>query len=138
MSVPILRLHHVGFVVADLAESVAWYRKYLGFEHQYDFSLPGAQVSMLVRGDARLELFQVEGSVSTPPERLDIATMLKFKGINHLALHVTDLQTAIDGLAAAGVEIAIPPSDVPNDSGDRFAFIRDNEGMLVELFQPAT
>jgi hypothetical protein len=40
-------------------------------------------------------------------------------------------------MAANSVEIAIPPSDVPNDSGGRFAFIRDNERTLVELFQPA-
>jgi hypothetical protein len=35
-----------------------------------------------------------------------------------------------------GVEIVSGPKDVPNGGGDRFAFVHDNERMLVELLQP--
>lgn len=128
-------LHHVGVVVRDLAASAAWYHDHLGFEHQYDFSLPGVQARMMVRGSARLELFTVEGAAPTDAARLELETIMTFGGINHLAFAVDDIDATVTALAASGVEVAIPPTDVPNASGDRFAFIRDNERMLVELFQ---
>lgn len=137
MSDHVFRLHHVALVVQNLKSSVDWYCDFLDFKHQYDFALPGAQVSMIVRGDARLELYQVDGAVPVAPERLEVKTILKVGGINHMAFVVDDLDAAVADMAAKGVEIAIPPSDVPNDSGDRFAFIRDNERTLVELLQPA-
>jgi catechol 2,3-dioxygenase-like lactoylglutathione lyase family enzyme len=133
----ILRLHHVGMVVQDLEASVAWYRDHLGFQHQYDFSFPGVQATMTVRGDARLEFFRVEGAEPMTPERQEFQTSLRIGGINHLALAVDDLDEAVAALKADGVEIVIPPSNVPNASGDRYAFIRDNERMLVELFKAA-
>jgi catechol 2,3-dioxygenase-like lactoylglutathione lyase family enzyme len=68
-------------------------------------------------------------------ERQDVATTLMAGGVNHVALGVDDVDGVVAELTAAGVEIAIPPTDVPNGSGDRFAFIRDNERMLVEIFQ---
>ncbi|WP_095447470.1 VOC family protein [Ochrobactrum quorumnocens] len=132
------RLHHVGVVVNDLRASLDWYRDKLGFEHQYSFIVPGAQVAMLVRGQARLEIFQVEGATPMASEREDIETLLKRGGVNHFALNVDELEETIAALAAKGVEIVIPPTSVPNNSGDRFAYIRDNERMLVELFQPAS
>lgn len=131
------RIHHVGVVVQDLKASVAWYEKYLGFEHEYDFVLPGAQVTMLVRGDAHLELYQVEDAPPVARERLEVDTILRAGGINHVAFLVEDLEAAVAELAAAGVEVAIAPTNVPNESGDCFAFIRDNERMLVELVQQA-
>jgi catechol 2,3-dioxygenase-like lactoylglutathione lyase family enzyme len=137
MSGHLLRLHHVGIVVRDLQASVAWYRDHFGFEHQYDFSFAGAEAAMVVRGDARLEFFRIDGAAPMAPERQAFETNLRIGGVNHLALRVDDLDEAVAALEAKGVEIAIRPSDVPNASGDRFAFIRDNERMLVELFQPA-
>jgi catechol 2,3-dioxygenase-like lactoylglutathione lyase family enzyme len=137
MSPHVLRLHHVGIVVQNMRESLAWYRDNLGFEHQYDFTLPGAKVTMIVRGDARLELYQVEGAAPMMSERKEVETILKFEGVNHLGLTVEDLDATITALEAKGVEIVIPPTAVPNESGDRFAFIRDYERNLVELFQVA-
>ncbi|MBB3693562.1 catechol 2,3-dioxygenase-like lactoylglutathione lyase family enzyme [Sphingomonas sp. BK580] len=124
-------------MVEDLAASVEWYGRNLGFRRHYDFELPGARASMIVRGDARLELYQVEGAVETDPGRRDVATVLRSTGINHLALLVEDLDAVVEDLQARAVEVAIHPTLMPNASGDRFAFIRDNEGALVELFEPA-
>lgn len=41
-------------------------------------------------------------------------------------------------LRAKGVSVASEPMESPNSGGSRFAFIQDNEGMLVELFEPAS
>jgi hypothetical protein len=39
-------------------------------------------------------------------------------------------------LKAKGVAQAHTLDEVPDGSGDRYTFIRDNEGMLIELYQP--
>lgn len=133
-----LHLHHVGITVQDLRASIDWYRKHLGFEVDYDFGMPGVKFVMLVRGNARLELIQSESYNPPAADLKDGDKLVTVGGTNHLALAMEDLQAAVDELTAAGVEIAIPPAKVPNDTGHWFAFIRDNERMLIELFQPAT
>ena len=54
-----------------------------------------------------------------------------------MVIETPDLAATEAALAAKGVAIVSPPREVPNGGGSRFAFIHDNEGMLVELFQPA-
>ena len=134
MSDRLLSLHHVGIVVRNLEESASWYERHLGFERVYDYAFPGARVMFIARGDLRLELFQTEGSVPMAPERERAETKLKIGGINHLAITVDDLDATLEDLKAQGAAVASEPQDVPDGEGDRFAFIRDNEGMLIELF----
>ena len=136
MSNYVLRLHHVGIIVQDVHASLIWYRDHFGFEQEYSFTLPGAKVTMIARGDARFELLQVEGAAPIADRQKELETALKLGGLNHIALVVDDLDETVAALALKGVDIVIPSSTVPNGSGDRFAYVRDNEGMLVELFQP--
>nr|WP_280759661.1 VOC family protein [Rhizobium leguminosarum] len=68
---------------------------------------------------------------------VSVETMLSIGGVNHFGLVVDDLDGIVWTLAEKGIEIVIAPSAVPNGSGDRFAYIRDNKRMLVELFQSA-
>ena len=136
MSNRLSSLHHVGIVVRDLEESASWYERHLGFERAYDYAFPGARVMFIARGDIRLELFQTEGAVPMASERERAETNLKIGGINHLAITVDDLDATLEDLKAKGVDLVSPPRDVPDGQGDRFAFIRDNEGMLIELFHP--
>ncbi|MBB4439962.1 MULTISPECIES: VOC family protein [Rhizobium] len=138
MSRHVSRLHHVGIVVQNLEASVTWYLDHLGFEHQSSFNLPGAEVAMIARGHARLELFQVEGAAPMADQQKELETVLNLGGVNHFALVVEDLDGTVAALAAKGVEIVISPSRVPDQSGDRFAYIRDNERMFVELYQSAS
>ena len=136
MSDRLLSLHHVGVVVRDLEESASWYQRHLGFERIYDYGFPGAKVVFIGRGDLRLELFQTEGATPMAAEREQAPTNLRIGGINHLAITVDDLEQTLEDLRADGVEVVSEPRDVPNGGGDRFAFIHDNEGMLIELFRP--
>jgi catechol 2,3-dioxygenase-like lactoylglutathione lyase family enzyme len=131
-----LHLHHVAIVVKDIEASILWYKEYLGFEKQYDFELPGAYATMMVLGNARLEFYQVKGALPVARERQEVDTVLQAEGVNHFAFTVADVNAAVDALQAKGVEVAVPPTNVPNGSNDRFAFIYDNNRMLVELLQP--
>lgn len=128
---------HIGIIVQDLEVSIAWYAKHLGFELQSKFGFPGAKVAFIRRGSLRLELFQIEGAEPMAAERKQAETNLKFGGINHFAIVVDDLDETVAELQANGVELAYTLNDVPDDSGDRWTFVRDNEGMLIELYEPA-
>lgn len=135
MSTHLKTLHHVGIVVQDLDASVAWYARCLGFERLSEYSFPGARVAFIGLGDLQLELFQTEGAAPMAAEREAPATNLKIGGVNHFAIAVDDIDAAVEELRSKGVEIVSPPALVPNGRSDRFAFVRDNERMLIELFE---
>lgn len=135
MSNRLLGVNHVGIVVRDLRESAAWYKRHLGLEPIYEYGFPGVKALFIGRGDIRLELFQTEGANPMAAERSEPPTNLKIGGINHVALTVDDLDALIEELRTGGVEVVSEPREVPDGHGDRFAFIHDNEGMLVELFE---
>ena len=128
---------HIGVIVQDLEASIAWYSRHLGFKRQSDFGFPGAKVAFVARGSLRLELFQIEGASPMAVERKEAVSNLSIGGINHFAIVVDDLDGTVAELQASGVELAYTMNDVPDGSGDRWTFIRDNEGMLIELYQPA-
>lgn len=115
--------------------SVDWYVEHLGFERLFTFGWPGVRASFIGRGSLKLEFFQNEEAAPLATERRDIATNLKIGGINHFAIAVADLDAEVSRLRDEGVEIVSPPSEVPNSGGSRYAFIHDNEGMLIELIQ---
>ena len=132
----IRRLNHVGIVASDREASIAWYCEHLRFERLYDYSFPGVKASFIRHGDIRIEFFESDGATPMDADRRKIETNVKIGGINHFALEVADLNATVDELKAKGVEIAQEPADIPGAAGERFAFIHDNEGMLIELFQP--
>ncbi|WP_247650562.1 VOC family protein [Sphingomonas sp. S2M10] len=130
-------IDHVGVVVQDLAASVDWYAEKLGFRVLHPFAFPGAVAAFVGREGLRLELLQVEGAAPPAPERFDRRTNLRLGGINHLAIGVANMAAMIADLEAKGVEIVSPPVEVPGSGGELYAFIRDGEGMLIELYQRA-
>ncbi|MEH3039171.1 MAG: VOC family protein [Sphingomonas paucimobilis] len=130
-------LHHIGVIVQDLDATIAWYERHLGFAVLTTFAFPGARVAFIGRGEVKLELFQIDGAAPMAPERKEALTNLRIGGINHFAILVDDIEATLAELQENGVEQAYPISDVPDGSGDRWVFIRDNEGMLIELYQPA-
>jgi catechol 2,3-dioxygenase-like lactoylglutathione lyase family enzyme len=134
--IAIKRINHVGVVAANLEASVAWYVRHLGFERLYDYSFPGVTAAFIRKGELRLEFFQSDGASPMADERRDIATNVKIGGINHFALEVDDIEATFAALAANGVEVVQPPAEIPDSGGEKFGFIKDLEGMLIEFFQP--
>jgi catechol 2,3-dioxygenase-like lactoylglutathione lyase family enzyme len=130
-------IHHVGIVVESVEASTAWYVEHLGFERLYTFGWPGVQAAFIGRGALKLELFQNDEAAPMAENRRRAETNLKIGGINHFAIEVPDLDATVAALETKGVEVVSPPREVPNSGGSRFAFIHDNEQMLVELYQPA-
>lgn len=128
-------MHHVGLVVESIDASAAWYAEHFAFEFENSYEFPGVKAAFIKRGNMRIELFQNAQATPMAEERRQTETNLKIGGINHFAIQIASIDTTMPELRAKGVEIVSPPRDVPNGGGDRFAFIHDNEQMLVELFE---
>ena len=130
-------VHHIGIVVESIDATVQWYVEHLGFNRSYTYGWPGVQVAFIGRGNLRIELFQNEQADPPANERQRPETNLKIGGINHFAIEVNDLDETLRVLQEKGVEVVSPSREIPSSGGDRFAFIHDNNKMLVELVQPA-
>ena len=138
LTISFKRIDHVGTVVTDLDASVEWDCEHFGLKKMTEYAFPGARVAFAGLGDLRLEFFQTKGAAAMTSEREERWTNLRIGGINHFAIGVDDLDAALAQLKEAGVEMESEPAEVGDGRGDRFAFVRDNERMLVELFQRGT
>lgn len=128
-----ISFHHVGLSVPNVEESIAWYKKMLGFEVVTRMTQgSGMIVGHIKRGNCYIELFQVAGAKPLPEYRRDPSADLRVHGTVHMAFQVADVQAAVKELKAKGAEIAMNPVDTP---GVAFAFIRDNSGNCFELIQ---
>jgi catechol 2,3-dioxygenase-like lactoylglutathione lyase family enzyme len=144
----IVGAHHTSFTVADLDRSVEFFRDRLGLELVYvrevrqDYFAeivghPGCVVraAMLkIPGSGHhVELFQYLTPVgeSHLPRPCD-------PGSCHLALLVDDLPALYAVLAGEGIEFVSAPVAItvgPN-AGGYGLYLRDPNGILIELFQP--
>ncbi|MFC3831710.1 MULTISPECIES: VOC family protein [Deinococcus] len=126
-------MHHFGLSVADLDATIAWYTDTLDFELESAYDIPAlsARAAFLRHGSVWVELFEVSGAVPAPENAQD----LRVHGLRHVALAVDDIGATRDLLRTRGVEFVSEPATVPGSGGDRYAFFRDNNGILIELYE---
>jgi catechol 2,3-dioxygenase-like lactoylglutathione lyase family enzyme len=145
----IIGAHHTSFTVADLEKSLEFFRDHLGLEVVFtrevrnDYfgrvvGLPGCVVkAALLRvpgSNHHVELFQYVA----PPGR-PISPRPCDPGSSHIALLVDDLAGWYTQLRSSGATFVNPPVQIdagPN-RGAYAAYLRDPNGILIELFQPA-
>ena len=142
------RVHHTGYTVSDLGRSVAFYRDLLGCEVIAEqekqggylaaiVGYPDAHVRMahlrLPDGEHVVELFQYLTPAGTTHE-----IEPKDVGTAHLCFLTDDLHGDYERLAAAGVSFVSPPVEVDTgiNTGGYALYLRDPDGIVVELFQP--
>ena len=141
----ILRLTHIGICVADLEQSVRFYRDLLGFNVRSDLQVQGEPTDTLLRlPDVDLHAVYVERDgtriellhyVSPGAVGEGEARSMNQRGLSHLALRVDDLAATVQTLRAAGVRILDETRiDVPAFS-TAAVFVCDPDGTLIELLQ---
>jgi catechol 2,3-dioxygenase-like lactoylglutathione lyase family enzyme len=141
-------VHHHGFTVSDLDQSLKFYRDALGLEvvriserkdlPSYNTILGyddvRLQVAILTHpvNDFVLELFQYINPPSTKRELQNY-----FVGASHLAFEVDDIDKQYEQLKAAGFDAINPPVDVVRDGRPvaRAMYALDPDGISVEMFQ---
>ena len=137
-AIPGIRFNHVSISVSDLDAQVAWYRQALGFAEvieQYQLPDPPARTAVLQAPGIRIELIERAGSARTGTYS-DPLDMTRSQGYGHWAVDVDDLATAFAWLLDAGATEVWAPADAVAP-GARFAYVKDPEGNLIELIQPA-
>jgi len=128
------RIHHVGVAVVDLDESIRVYQSALGAElvHRATNEKEGLEAAFLKVGDGEVELMT--------PLRED-SPVGKFMakrgpGLHHVAYAVADIDKALAGARASGVEL-IDSEPRIGMHGTRIAFLHPKSvgGVLTELVE---
>ena len=121
-----MQLIHTCYRIGDIDRSVAFYEA-LGFEEVGRMPIrdEAINVFMGLPGDGpRLELTYNHGV-----SEYELGT-----GYNHIAVTVEDMDGALAGLAAQGIEPEKPPYSV-REGGSRLCFVRDPDGYRIELIE---
>jgi catechol 2,3-dioxygenase-like lactoylglutathione lyase family enzyme len=138
-------INHVGVTVASLDDSLAFYRDVFGLEPVLvtDASGPEVAATFQVPGaDFRVAFLPVGASVwelveyrtpgrATRPRHDEIGGM-------HACFEVSDMEAALARLAEHGVEVPDAPLEIAEGptAGARIAYVRDPDGVQIELLQP--
>jgi catechol 2,3-dioxygenase-like lactoylglutathione lyase family enzyme len=141
-------LLHTGITVRDLDRSLRFYRDLLGMETVFEQEKQGGYLEAIVGypnaharmahlafpGDShRIELFEY-----LEPTPIGDAAEPRHVGITHVCLVVPDLPATYARLREAGVDFYSEP--VPIDTGANAGgfglYLRDPDGITLELFQP--
>ena len=135
--------NHVALSVPNIAESIAWYEKMLGFKGtvrgsgQAGGGQPGnrQQVADLRRGNVTIELFQVPNAAPLPESRKNPSEDFRTHGVKHFGFEVKNLAAVLAELKAKGVKVVFEMRVTPTED---FAFISDNAGNAIELIEHKT
>jgi catechol 2,3-dioxygenase-like lactoylglutathione lyase family enzyme len=133
-----VRFDHVGVSVADLDVQKKFYGDALGMtEVEEHLEMPDAGVrTAILRAPDGLKIELIERSGSEPQEFADAFDGAGVQGYFHWALHVEDLAQSFAAILAAGATAVSPPAPAMR-AGATFAYVKDPEGNLLELIQPA-
>jgi catechol 2,3-dioxygenase-like lactoylglutathione lyase family enzyme len=140
------RVDHVGFTVADMDRSVAWYTTFLGapptlrkvWDVDYIGDLvgyPGCRMEcafFALPGDGVLELVRF---LEPPPATVDMETYNAGNG--HLCLLVDDIHAEHERLAPIAAFRSDGPIEIPWGpyAGGWAAYLRDPDGITIQLMQ---
>ena len=143
------RVHHVGLTVRDIERSVTFYSDLLectvvmrqektgGYLAQI-VGYPEASVRMAhlraPSGELIIELFEY-----VHPATMDVDLEPARVGNAHICFLLPDLDAVHDRLVARGVEFLSAPAviDTGVNTGGKGIYLRDPDGITLELFQPA-
>jgi catechol 2,3-dioxygenase-like lactoylglutathione lyase family enzyme len=144
------RIHHTGYTVSDLGRSLVFYRDLLGCEVIATQEKEGGYLAAIVGypdthvrmahlrvpgAEHVIELFEYLAPAGT---RADVEP--RNVGASHLCFIVDDLPTLYESLREQGVDSFVsPPVEVDTglNKGGCALYLRDPDGIIVELFQPA-
>ncbi len=137
-------IRHAGIVVSDMTKSLEFYRDLLGMEVWADFEdksayaqavtgVPNAHIWMVklqAKDGGSVELLKYLSHPQPIPELRRACDV----GINHVALHVDDIDSLYEKLRQHDIRFIAPPT-LSTDGRAKTTYCRDPEGVLVELVQ---
>lgn len=142
-------LHHTGLTVSDLETSLGFYRDLLGCEVLATQEKQGGYLAAIVgypdahvrmahlRAPESVHVIELFEYLAPPPGRSALEP--RNVGTAHLCFIVADLEATYERLRAAGVEsfFSAPVEvDTGINAGGWALYLRDPDGIPIELFQP--
>ena len=131
-----LRLHHLGFVVASIEESVAGYIEQFGLswdERVFHDPFQRVRVTFLRTanaGEPRFELVEPAGEGSPVTRFLALGG-----GLHHLCYEVEDIFAALEDARKQGGVVLRSPKPAVAFEGRPIAWVRTKQKVLVEYLQ---
>ena len=143
------RVHHTSFTVSDLERSLAFYEGLLGCEIVATQEKKGGYLAAIV-GDPSAHVRMAHLRVPGTEHLLELfeyvtpdGTAVDLKpwniGVSHICFIVDDLPALYAALLDRGVQSFVsPPVEVDTgvNAGGYALYLRDPDGVIVELFQP--
>jgi catechol 2,3-dioxygenase-like lactoylglutathione lyase family enzyme len=145
--VEITGIHHVGLTVGSLDRSLAFYKEMFGLEPEFVARGEGDELSRAVgvpcakltfaflrAGNGSVELIEYgnERRTSYDSRNCDV-------GAPHLCFGVPDVDAAYQELKDKGADFYSAPLRITDGplAGCAFAYLRDPDGLTLEIFQAA-
>ena len=122
-------VHHIALICSNYEQSKKFYTEVLGFrvvQETFRSERNSYKLDLALNGNYIIELFSFPNPALRPsyPEAC---------GLRHLAFSVPDIETAIQGLTAAGV--SCEPVRVDTLTQKKFTFFSDPDGLPLELYE---
>jgi methylmalonyl-CoA epimerase len=130
------RIDHIGVAVEDIDAAIELYRDSFGMElaHRETVESQGVEAVLLDVGDGHVELLAPLG----PDTPVGKYMAKNGAGLHHVAYAVDDIDSALEKIAAAGVQlIDSEPRTGIRDSRVAFLHPRSTGGVLTEIVEPA-
>lgn len=130
------RIDHIGVAVEDIDAALALYRDSFEMElaHRETVESQGVEAVLLDVGDGHVELLAPLG----PDTPVGKYMAKNGAGLHHVAYAVDDIDAALKGIAAAGIQlIDSEPRVGIRDSRVAFLHPRSTGGVLTEIVEPA-
>ena len=130
-----MKFAHVALSVSDIDKSADFYQKHFGLKlaEKYTYPDAGLTIAILKRKDVALELFEFKKHKALPGYRKGLDSDLHTIGTKHFSLQVEDIRGLYKKLKKARVGCATELRVF--DNGLHYFFIKDPDGILVELMQ---
>ena len=127
----IVRVHHLGLRIRDLAKSRAFYEK-LGFE--FIVGPIGPEPVAVMEHPAGINInFILNASADASSKNILSDVAEKHTGFTHIALEIDDREAVESHLAAENIPIT---DMVKLPDGTVFFFVRDPDENVIEFHQP--
>ncbi len=125
----IKKVHHIAIICRDYEKSKTFYTDILGLHiksETYRAERKSYKLDLLLNGQYVIELF----SFPDPPKR---PSRPEATGLRHLAFEVNDVETEKSKLEE--YDILVEPIRVDENSGKKFTFFADPDGLPIELYE---
>ncbi|MEM7544992.1 MAG: VOC family protein [Pseudomonadota bacterium] len=129
------RVEHVMLGTADYDATLAWWTEKLGFTVEAEWTVPdfpGVRLAYLAKNGFRIEIVGKPERFQPRRTPNSLSDHLIDSGFGHLAFEVDDVDAAMAELSAKGVPAFVPATSFP-DAGRRVAFVKDDQGNVIEF-----